>query len=240
MPGIFVSTGAFGVWLGPVLAAKQAARFFGLIFVFVLMFESGSVLMCSHFLQIRRGRDSGVFPWTACSLQRSGNTASFLPAALCLVTAVLFRSYAGTIMRYGWKKSALAFLFTAGVVFGKMLGGIIGDEMGWRRTAVVSLALSGILFLFAEKNAACGIAGVFFFNMTMPLTLSALANMFQEREGMAFGLTTLALFLGTLPSMAESAGFLYSGSNHLLMPVCAVSIVLMAAGLKGEEQEADL
>ena len=31
IPGIFVSTGAFGVWLGPVLAAKQSARTFGIL-----------------------------------------------------------------------------------------------------------------------------------------------------------------------------------------------------------------
>ena len=161
----------------------------------------------------------------------------FRKAALCLFTAVLFRSYAGTIMRYGWKKALLAFLFTVGIVLGKMLGGVIGDRAGWRRTAVVSLAVSGLLFLAADRHAVCGIAAVFLFNMTMPLTLSALAGMYPDREGMAFGLTTLALFLGTLPSLAESAGIMRAGGSSLLPAVCAVSLVLMAAGLKQEERK---
>ena len=140
-------------------------------------------------------------------------------------------------MRYGWKKAFLAFLFTVGIVFGKMLGGIIGDRAGWRRTAVLSLAVSGLLFLTADRHPVCGIAAVFFFNMTMPLTLSALALLYPGREGMAFGLTTLALFLGTLPSLMESAGILHSGGSSLLPGVCVVSLVLMAAGLKQEDRK---
>ncbi|MBQ7535221.1 MAG: hypothetical protein IJT43_06335 [Stomatobaculum sp.] len=238
MPGVFVSTGAFGVWLGPVLAAKQQARTFGLLFGCILMLFTGLVLIQMHLT--RQAWEPGGEEEQKTSEHFNIHIADpSFAAALCLVTAVLFRSYAGTIMRYGWKKAGVAFLFTAGVVFGKMLGGIVGDRAGWRRTAVVSLAVSGLLFLFAEKNAACGIAAVFFFNMTMPLTLTALAKLYRGREGMAFGLTTLALFLGTLPSMAESAGFLFSGSSHLLAPVCIVSLALMAAGLKGEKQEAE-
>ena len=53
---------------------------------------------------------------------------------------------------------------------------------------------------------------------------------------MAFGLTTLALFLGTLPSLMESAGLLHSGGSSLLPAVCVVSLVLMAAGLKQEDR----
>ena len=227
IPGIFVSTGAFGVWLGPVLAAKQSARAFGLLSGCALMILTGAVLTRTHFLR-KDEREAG------------GSAAARIavPAAvLCLFTAVLFRSYAGTIMRYGWKKAFLAFLFTVGIVSGKMLGGIIGDRAGWRRTAVVSLAVSGLLFLAADRHAVCGIAAVFLFNMTMPLTLSALAKMYPDREGMAFGLTTLALFLGTLPSMAESAGIMRAGGSSLLPAVCAVSLLLMAAGLRREDRK---
>lgn len=227
IPGIFVSTGAFGVWLGPVLAAKQSARAFGLLSGCALMILTGAVLTRTHFLR-KDEREAG------------GSAAArvVVPAAvLCLFTAVLFRSYAGTIMRYGWKKAFLAFLFTVGIVSGKMLGGIIGDRAGWRRTAVVSLAVSGLLFLAADRHAVCGIAAVFLFNMTMPLTLSALAKMYPDREGRAFGLTTLALFLGTLPSMAESAGIMRAGGSSLLPAVCAVSLLLMAAGLRREDRK---
>lgn len=237
IPGIFVSTGAFGVWLGPVLAAKQSARTFGLLSGCALMILTGAVLTRTHFLRKERAEADGADLDKAPANGPAGVRNVVPAAALCLFTAVLFRSYAGTIMRYGWKKAFLAFLFTAGIVFGKMSGGIIGDRAGWRRTAVVSLALSGLLFLGADRHAVCGIAAVFLFNMTMPLTLSALAKMYPDREGMAFGLTTLALFLGTLPSLAESAGILRAGGSGLLPAVCAVSLVLMAAGLKREDRK---
>ena len=234
IPGIFVSTGAFGVWLGPVLAAKQSARALGLFSGCALMILTGAVLTRTHFLRKERTKADGAGRDTVPGSASAAARGTVLSAALCLFTAVLFRSYAGTIMRYGWKRAFLAFLFTAGIVFGKMLGGIIGDRAGWRRTAVVSLAVSGFLFLAADRSAVCGIAAVFFFNMTMPLTLSALAKMYPDREGMAFGLTTLALFLGTLPSIAESAGIMRAGGSSLLPAVCAVSLLLMAAGLKRE------
>ena len=235
IPGIFVSTGAFGVWLGPVLAAKQSARACGLLSGCALMILTGAVLTRTHFLRKERTKTGSAGRDAAPGSISAAGRGAVLSAALCLFTAVLFRSYAGTIMRYGWKKAFLAFLFTVGIVFGKMFGGIIGDRAGWRRTAVVSFAASGLLFLTADRHAVCGIAAVFLFNMTMPLTLSALAKMYPDREGMAFGLTTLALFLGTLPSIAASAGIMHSGSSSLLPAVCAVSLVLMAAGLKQEE-----
>ena len=241
IPGIFVSTGAFGVWLGPVLAAKQSARAFGLFSGCALMILTGFILIRSHFLRKKRAEEDDA-DWKAGAARdtvpgrASAGRGAALSAAICLFTAVLFRSYAGTIMRYGWKKAFLAFLFTVGIVFGKMLGGIIGDRAGWRRTAVMSLAVSGLLFLTADRHPVCGIAAVFFFNMTMPLTLSALALLHPGREGMAFGLTTLALFLGTLPSLMESAGLLHSGGSSLLPAVCVVSLVLMAAGLKQEDR----
>ena len=156
---------------------------------------------------------------------------------LCLSAAVMFRSYAGTIMGFGWKKGTAELLFTAGIVLGKMLGGVIGDRIGWTGTAAGSLALSGGLFLLAEHRPLFGILAVFIFNMTMPLTLSALARILRGEPGTAFGLTTFALFLGTLPSMAEAAGRGSAGGIGLLPAVCAVSIALMVTGLKGAGAE---
>ena len=220
IPGIFVSTGAFGVWLGPVLAAKQSARAFGLFSGCALMILTGFILIRSHFLRKKRAEEDDA-DWKAGAARdtvpgsASAGRGAALSAAICLF---------------------MAFLFTVGIVFGKMLGGIIGDRVGWRRTAVMSLAVSGLLFLTADRHPVCGIAAVFFFNMTMPLTLSALALLHPGREGMAFGLTTLALFLGTLPSLMESAGLLHAGGSSLLPAVCVVSRVLMAAGLKQEDR----
>ena len=230
LPGVYVSTGAFGVWLGPVLAAKQAARTFGILIGILLMTASGAVLLVRHKAEVRGAglpekSDAGTPEIT-------GGWADMLgAAALCLIVTVLLRSYAVTIMGFGWKKAFLGFLFTAGVVFGKMAGGFLGDRIGWMRAALLSLGGSAVLFGLAAERPAFGIAAVFLFNMTMPLTLSALARLYGGAVGTAFGMLTLALFLGTLPSMMTSAGWIPGGSFRMLPAVSLLSAALMAAGL---------
>ena len=269
-PGIFVSSGAFGVWMGPVLAAREWARNSGLAIGALTMLVCGIILYFSQAGTIRSGRypettgdvRSEHHPeepqtWEQAQKQARGQTwkyarepgsscgTLFRTAVLCLMTGILLRSYAGTVMNFGWKRGMLAFLFTAGVVFGKALGGIAGDCFGWFRTAVASLLLSGLLFLAADRLPAAGMAAVLCFNMTMPLTLSALAGMYPGSPGAAFGMTTLALFLGTLPSVLQSAarlgmapedfagqsGAAASGAGRALFLVAVVSAALMAAGL---------
>ena len=155
-----------------------------------------------------------------------------LTAASDLLITVLLRSYAGTIMAFSWKSvPLLALLFTLGIVLGKMLGGVIGDRIGWMKTAMVSLLAAAVLFAAALKHPAAGIAAVFLFNMTMPITLTALADLMKDRPGTAFGMTTLMLFLGTVPSLFVSAGILEKGSPGMLPAVVVLSAAGIAAGL---------
>ena len=220
LPGVFVATGAFGVWLGPVLARKELARNLGIFAGILIMASCAVLLMC-----LRR-RASGD------TLERKPEAGDILgAAALCLIVTVLIRSYAGTVMGYGWKAGMLSFLFTAGIVFGKMAGGFFGDRFGWMKTACVSLAGAALLFALAETSPVCGIAAVLLFNMTMPLTLSALALLYKDAVGLAFGMLTLALFLGTLPSMMSAAGWIPAGSFTLLPALSLLSAALMALGL---------
>ena len=220
LPGVFVSTGAFGVWLGPVLARGQAARNMGVLAGILLMAVCAAVLAA-----MRKDSAGGYAP----ALPRAEDMLG--AASLCLIVTVLLRSYAGTVMGFGWKKETLGFLFTAGVVCGKAAGGFLGDRIGWMRAALLSLGLSAVLFGLAENLPACGIAAVFFFNMTMPLTLSALAGLYGDSVGTAFGMLTLALFLGTLPSMMTSAGWISAGTFRSLPAVALLSAGLMSVGL---------
>lgn len=41
--------------------------------------------------------------------------------------------------------------------------------------------------------------GVMFFSMTMSITLAILVSVLKRNPGLAFGLTTIGLFLGTVP-----------------------------------------
>jgi threonine/homoserine/homoserine lactone efflux protein len=55
--------------------------------------------------------------------------------------------------------------------------------------------------------------------MTMPVTLVAIADLFPERPGFAFGLTCLALIAGALPVML-----------HLVRTIAPVPVVLWVLG----------
>jgi FSR family fosmidomycin resistance protein-like MFS transporter len=122
-----------------------------------------------------------------------------LPAILILLV-VCMRSYIGFVAPLA--PMAIPLLLTVGVALGKVVGGVIADKIGVYKTAFSSLAIAAILFLFANSSMPIAIMAILFFNMTMPLTLFCLYKLLGEsRKGLAFGLTTLALFIGFLPSL---------------------------------------
>lgn len=68
---------------------------------------------------------------------------------------------------------------------------------------------------------------ILFFNMTMPLTLSFMHRVFEDKPGFAFGILMLALFLGTLPMMIWRN---MSFSSHAgLTFLCGISLLMMLA-----------
>ena len=233
MPGIYVSTGAFGVYLAPLLASRSGPSVWGTAAGILVM------LGCALCLA-RAGRSlsGGGESQTEGNRVREHRCAAGLAAAWMLTAAsgllitVLLRSYAGTIMAFSWKGvPLLGLLFTLGVVLGKMLGGVIGDRIGWMKTALISLLAAAFLFAVTSENPAAGIVAVFLFNVTMPITLTALADLMRDRPGTAFGMTTMMLFLGTVPSLFAAAGIAGKGTPDRLPVVVLLSAVGIAAGL---------
>lgn len=200
LSGIYVSTGAFGVYLAPKLAAAggQIYRWSALAGI-AIMLISAAVLYNGH---RKNFADPAQISAPEPSRAHHKIAAILFTAVMGLFLTVCIRSYIGTVMKFSWKSvPVLGLLFTAGIVFGKMAGGIVGDRFGWGKVSVGSLAVSAVLLIAAGQLPWAGIIGVFLFNMTMPITLTALANIFEQNHGFAFGVTTFALFLGTLPSM---------------------------------------
>ncbi len=232
MPGIYVSTGAFGVYLGPILASRLGP--------FALGAAAGILVMLGcAFCLVRAGKTHAGGEGTTEEERplRDRSTAGPLSAVMLiaasgLLITVLLRSYAGTIMSFSWRSAPLfGLLFTLGIVLGKMLGGVIGDQVGWMKTALTSLLGAAILFAVAMGHPAAGILAVFLFNMTMPITLTALADLMENLPGTAFGMTTLMLFLGTVPSLFVAVGSLEKGSPGLLPVIVVLSAVFTALGL---------
>lgn len=206
--GVFVSPGAFGLFLGTLLGKGSASP---LLPPLALLAAGAAVLLLCRRTE---GRVLSI------ELDRLG--AAVL-AALFLV--VCLRSYAGFLFAFPWKTGGWAWVFTACVVLGKTAGGFLYDRLGGPRTAVLSLGLAALLFLLS-RTPLPGCLAVLLFNMTMPVTLRAAADLLPGARGFSFGLLTFALFLGFLPAYLAlpgvSAGWVYAAltllSLALLLP----------------------
>lgn len=188
--GVFVSPGALGVFLGGLAAAQRPG-----VYVAAL-----AALALTALVILRRQGPSENPPASLPGLTPRG-----MAAALALFLVVVLRSYIGSLFVFPWKTGVVwAGISVCAVAFGKAAGGFLGDNLGMRRAAAISLGLAIPLFLAADYPAA-GLAAVFLFNMTMPLTLWAAARLFPAAKGFSFGLLTFALFLGFLPALFGAA-----------------------------------
>ena len=229
-PGIFVATGAFGVYLARKLAGIAGISTAGTDVGIVLM------MLCAYaIISLGRSEAQETEPEKGPVITGPADIPVSM-AAVCgalLFLTVLFRSYCGHLMGWSWKAvPVLGLLFTCGVVCGKMAGGIIGDRIGWGRSSVISLALAAVLFCLAPGSALAGIIGVFLFNMTMPITLTALSRiMGRDLYGTAFGITTFALFIGTVPNTVGSPEALISPPGWVLTGLTALSLAAILGGI---------
>lgn len=217
--GIFVSPGAFGIYFGTALG--KAGTVPGWLPAAGLMLFG--VLFIGFDLRRPGGLDSDNAP-VVLSLQ--GNALWAL--AFCFLVVVL-RSYVGVVLTFPWKTAAWAVASVCAVVLGKTAGGFLGDAIGMQKAAIGSLGLSVLLFCFGSAPLA-GVAAVFLFNMTMPITLWAAAKLLPGGRGFAFGTLTFALFLGFLPTWLGWPVLLSGGPGYALGALA--SLVLLVLGLK--------
>lgn len=113
---------------------------------------------------------------------------------------VIIRSYMGYGIPTSWNKTVLQtitlFCFMG---TGKALGGILIDHIGIRKTAFISTLGSLPFLIFGNNLMFVSLIGIMFFSMTMSITLGLIVSVIKKYPGVAFGFTTLGLFLGTIP-----------------------------------------
>lgn len=184
--GIFVAPGAIGLYLGTLLDKNTDNQ---------LILVSAGVCMLILLLCRRRWGftyEQRKYP------QQSQSMRVVLLAVFCF-TVVVIRSLVGLAISFPWKSiPLLGALAVCGAATGKCCGGFFAARFGLRRTAAVTLLLASLCYLLGDV-VIFGIAAIFLFNMTMPLTLYLLAENLSDMPGFAFGLLTFALFLGFLP-----------------------------------------
>ena len=224
LSGIFVSTGDLGLFLG--LNAHLLPL--GSTAIFILLLVSTAILLGLYYLIKYRYRVENV----PCErLIEPGSLSDGQKLILfCMMSTVYLRSCFGVCMSFSWRSAFTGGLIAASaIMLGKMLGGVIGDRLGWTKTSVCSLLLAAVLIVFAEKSMACGLAALVLFNMTMPITLCVTVDLFRNRRGAAFGLTSAMLFFGLIPAFDRTAELLEKISSIVAGTV--VSAVLLSVGL---------
>lgn len=216
--GIYVSTGALGIFLG----TKSLSIGFNKFYLVILLLLISALALIYLYSKIK-GKISNS------KIKKIKLGKSELIAIICICLTVCIRSYLGMILAFKWKSVfILALLSTVGVVLGKMLGGIIGDKIGYEKISI-SLIISAVCFIFSFTNPVLGIIAILLFNMTMPITLICLSNIFQNNKGLAFGLLTLDLFIGAFPALM---GYRKLFSKVGLFSLTIISAIILYIALK--------
>ena len=185
---IFVAGGSFGVIIGRLLSTSFIP-FWGIVILmismipFILLAETYNTEECS----------CKEFDYVKKSI-------SPMIVILLTVFVVIVRGYLGYGIPTSWNKTviqAIILYFTMGI--GKALGGILSDIFGIRKVAVFSTVMAIPFLCIGDNLMIVSLIGVMFFSMTMSITLAILTSILKNKPGLAFGLTTIGLFLGTAP-----------------------------------------
>jgi FSR family fosmidomycin resistance protein-like MFS transporter len=219
--GLFVSPGAFGIFFGTMMG-KQALS--SILTVLILL--AAAVLIPAVICGFSIKKASGHAPVSFGSV---ASTKTMI-ALLCLYFVVCMRFLCG-------------YDFELSMEEGGLLGIILVCGSGawqgyWRASGRqsrqytgfdCSLGLSAVLFLFSDVPYL-GVAAVFFFNMTMPITLWATARIMPGAKGFSFGLLTFGLFLGFAPVYLGLEPLFTAPAGFAL--ASAASLVLLLMGLR--------
>ncbi|MEI6266276.1 MAG: hypothetical protein WCP14_00060 [bacterium] len=179
-PGLFVSFGALGLYVGLLLGKTNINAFWYILSLIIILF------CFLWFIEMPKPSSRVI----------KTNISYILP--LILILAVIFlRSYLGSFLTFSSINIMnFALLLTLSVFLGKFLGGFIADKFGWLKTVILSLILASILLFFTSSYVIFGLGVLFLFQISMPITLTILGDIFPKNPGFAFGLSCLSIYFG--------------------------------------------
>ncbi len=195
----------------------------------LVMLISASILALSY----KKIKNKYMIENEKLKIEKFLNGENFIIYALLFTICV--RSFIGLLSNFEWKTNfTFSLISVCMVVLGKMLGGILGDRFGLKRVSLISLLLSAVLFCLSFENVVCGNIAILLFNMTMPITLIVLSNILNSSKGLAFGLTTVALFIGAVPNFVGLDKFFMNEIVFFVLTIIS-AIALYKGLIKYEE-----
>ena len=192
-PALFVGGGALGVITGKTLGTLGLPPILLVVPLFV------SQMLC---LVSKKSLRRKIYP-EYHQINEKLRPEVILVVAL-LVTAV--RSFIGYAIPIYWKKELWQDFFLFAIMgAGKAIGGLLIDKIGIRRTAVIGTLLAIPFLMLGGSNMVVSCIGVFFFSLTMSVTFVMCLSCIKQNPGIAFGITTVGLLLGSLPALFLSS-----------------------------------
>ena len=185
---IFVSGGSFGVVTGKLLANSNIEPLIMLL----------PILSIIPFILLSKAYESKNSTTKSFNFVNEGINPKIV--IIIAVMVVIIRGYMGYGIPTSWNKTTtetILFFFTMGI--GKALGGILSDIFGIKKIATLSTILAIPFLCFGDNIMLISLIGIMFFSMTMAITLGILVSVLKKTPGLAFGLTTIGLYLGTAP-----------------------------------------
>ncbi len=185
---IFVGGGSFGVISGKLLASVNLNP---ILILFLILSMIPFILLADTYF------DSKV---TKTKFNYANKNISPHIIVILSTLIVVVRGYMGYGIPTSWNKTVLQTVILFCIMgVGKCLGGILSDAYGIRKVGIISTLLAIPFLCIGNNYMIISLIGVMFFSMTMSITLALLTSVYKDRPGLAFGFTTIGLFLGTAP-----------------------------------------
>lgn len=218
---LFVAGGSFGLVTGKLIGEYDSLL---LVPFAVMAIAIVVIVVVDRYMKKKYGANVYDFSKNPCK-HKLTKDRPFAAIIIVLALIVCVRAYIGYGIPTAWNTTAwqtLFLYFTMGL--GKALGGILADKFGAGRVGVLSSILS-IGFLVAGNSIMwLSLIGVALFSMTMAITLGGLVSVLPKNPGTAFGITTFALIVGTVPV------FFYPIPS---MVICCILICVLSLACAG-------
>ena len=223
---IFVGGGSFGVITGKLLGASAVSYL-------IIAFMSLSMIPFELLAEIYKN-DTLKSKNVCKNYNYHNNKMNIGLVIFFAVFIVIIRAYMGYGIPTSWNKTVIeSILLYSFMGVGKCLGGIMIDTIGMRKTAIISILASLPFLCFGDQIMIISLFGIMLFSMTMAVTLGLLVSTLKKAPGLAFGLTTIGLFLGTVPIFFVR--FTTVLSNCILITILTFVCFLMARAIIKKE-----
>lgn len=217
---LFVAGGTFGIIIGRYLANIKINTYYLFIPILIIVFIS--------IFTAKRWCKSKV---EYISVDIVNKKYSFAVILLIAIIVVMVRSYMGFVIPINWKSefyhSILLFTFLG---IGKAIGGLLCDKFGYKFVATISTLLCVPFIIIGKDFMFASLFGMLLFSMTMSITYAMALSIIKNNPGVAFGVTTIGLFLGAVPVFFIKFDALTS--MVLVVLLSLVSYILLNISLK--------